>query len=72
MKLLMVVYIPIMDFYNVTKCRCKMGTNAILKMEAACSSETLVPVYKPHDIIFQNTVSVIFIDKIYHVYLNAG
>jgi len=41
------------------------GTNAILKMEAAYSTEMLVPIYKPHDITLQNMASVIFIDKVF-------
>ena len=47
------------------------GTNAVLKMEAAYSTETLVPIYKPHDITLQNIASLIFIDKIYRVYPNT-
>lgn len=40
-----------------------MDTNAILKMEAAHSSNTLVSIYMPHGITFQNTVSLLFIAK---------
>jgi hypothetical protein len=47
------------------------GTKAFLKMEAAYSTETLVPIYKPHDITLQNIASLIFIDKIYRVYPNT-
>jgi len=47
------------------------GTNAVLKMEAAYSTETLMPIYKPHDITLQNMASLIFTDKIHRVYPNT-
>jgi len=47
------------------------GTNAVLKMESAYSTEMLVPIYKPHDNALQNMESLIFIDTIYRVYPNT-
>jgi len=47
------------------------GTNAVLRMEAAYSTEMPVPIYRPHHTTLQNMASLIFIDKIHSVYPNT-